>query len=158
MDALIDNHHPLPSPFAPDIEPPIVLLTVSPQVLDDSNNCKFDDPQPLVDIPYGDAKMDDVPPLVVPALDAALVGEPVVVSIDQREQFTTKRKFASSNELLGWVREEARKVGFTIVICESDNGGNGRNAFVTLICQRRSPYTEYKKLSKRKITGLVKCE
>lgn len=72
-----------------------MLPTVSPQILDDFNNGKFEDPPPLVDIPYGDMKMDNVPPLDVPALDVAPVGEPVVGSIYHREQFTTKRKFAS---------------------------------------------------------------
>jgi len=88
----------LPHPFAPDIQPPIGLPIVSPQVLDDFSNVKSKDPPSLVDIPSYDVKMDDVPPLVVHAANVALVVEPVVVSIDHQEQFTTKRKFASQNE------------------------------------------------------------
>jgi len=41
----------MPPPFAPDIEPSIALQTVSPQVIDDSDNSKAEDPPPLVDIP-----------------------------------------------------------------------------------------------------------
>jgi len=41
---------------------------------------------------------------------------------------------------------------------KSDNGGNGRNTFVTLICERGGSYTEYKRKSRREIDGLVKCE
>ena len=84
---------------------------------------------------------------------------PVVeISIDHREVFTTKTKFQTRNELMDWVREEARKVGSSVVIGKSDNGGNGRNAFVTLICERGGTYIEYNKLQKRnKIAGSVKC-
>jgi len=60
--------------------------------------------------------------------------------------------------LLEWVREKARKLGFCTVIGKSDNGGNGRSAFVTLICERGGSYTEYKRKTQRKIAGSVKCE
>jgi hypothetical protein len=59
---------------------------------------------------------------------------------------------------LEWVREIARKIGFSTIIGKSDKGGNGINAFVTVICKRGCSYTEYKKLSRLKISGSVKCE
>jgi len=59
---------------------------------------------------------------------------------------------------LEWVREKARKLGFSTVIGKSSNGGNGRRAFVTLICESGGSYTEYKIKTRREIVGLVKCE
>nr|ABN08127.1 hypothetical protein MtrDRAFT_AC155880g27v2 [Medicago truncatula] len=44
------------------------------------------------------------------------------------------------------------------LIGKSDKGGNGRSAFVTVICEREGSYTEYKKLIRRKISSSVKCE
>jgi len=60
--------------------------------------------------------------------------------------------------LLEWVREKARKLDFSTIIGKSDNGGNGRSTFVTLICERGGSYTEYKRKSRREIAGSVKCE
>lgn len=60
MGALIDS----PPPLTTDIEPPIVLLTFSPQVLDDSCNTKVEVPPSLVDIPFGNAKVEDSRPVV----------------------------------------------------------------------------------------------
>jgi len=56
----------------------------------------------------------------IPSSDVHLVVVPsvvalVVISIDHREQFTTKGKFPTQNELLEWVREEARKLGFALL-------------------------------------------
>jgi len=53
MDALIGV---LPT-LAPNIEPRVVLSTVSPEVLDYSDNDKVEDPPPKVDIPFGDTKV-----------------------------------------------------------------------------------------------------
>jgi len=50
------------------------------------------------------------------------------------------------------------KLDFSTVIGKSDNGGNGRSAFVALICERGGSYTEYKRKSRREIAGSVKCE
>jgi len=54
----------MPLTLAPDIEPLIVLPTVSPEVFDDTSNVKVDDPPPLVNIPSGDTKVEGVPPPV----------------------------------------------------------------------------------------------
>jgi hypothetical protein len=74
----------MPLTLPPDIEPPIVLPTVSPEVFDDTDNVKVNDPPPLVNIPSNDAKVVGVPPLVVPPPDAYTVVAPVVVSIDNQ--------------------------------------------------------------------------
>ena len=83
---------------------------------------------------------------------------PCVVCIDHREYFTTNQKFATHNDLLEWVREKAKKLGFTTVIGKSDKGGNGRSAFVTVVCERGGSYKEYKRKTRRKNFGSVKCE
>ncbi|XP_024630682.2 protein FAR1-RELATED SEQUENCE 5-like [Medicago truncatula] len=56
------------------------------------------------------------------------------------------------------VREKARKLGFTIVIGKSDKDDNGRSAFVTVICEIGGSYREYKRKTRCKIAGSVKCE
>jgi len=43
------------------------------------------------------------------------------------------------NELSEWVWEEATMLEFTAIISKSDNDGNGRNAFVILICEKGGP-------------------
>jgi len=60
--------------------------------------------------------------------------------------------------LLEWVREKARKLGFSTFIGKSDNSGNGRSAFVTLICERGGSYIEYKRKSRREIASSGNCE
>jgi len=111
---------------------------------------KVEDPPPNVDIPYDDVKVYDSPSLVVPP--------DVVVSIDHQEQFTTKQKFATRNDLMWWVREEARKLGFSTIIDKSYKGGNDINSFVRMIYESGGSYTECKNFSRRRISGSVKCE
>jgi len=150
VDALNDD--------PPEIEPPIVLPLLLLEDVHGSRIVKSENlpppPPPKLEISLGDAKIEDAPhpiPHVVPP--------PVVaVCIDQREHFTTKHKFATHNDLLEWVREKARKLGFSTVIGKFDNGGNGRSAFVTLICERGGTYAEYKRKSQREIAGSAKCE
>ena len=60
--------------------------------------------------------------------------------------------------MLEWVREKARKLGFTTIIGKSEKGGSGRSAFLTVICEIGGSYTEYKWLTRRKIAGSVKYE
>jgi len=137
------NHDPA------EIEHPIVLPVLLLEDVHDFGNAKSENPpppQPKIEISLGDAKVEDDPPPIP------------IVCIDQRELFTTKHKFATRNDLLEWVREKARKLDFSTVNGKSDNGGNGRSAFVTLICGRGGSYTEYKRKSRREIAGSVKCE
>lgn len=126
--------------------------------MDDYVNAKVEDPLPLVVIPSGNVKVEGAPPVVVTPTNAHPDVETVVTSTDHQEHFTTKRMFSTLNNLLGWVREEVMKVGFSIVIGKSNKGGYGRNVFVTVIYERGGSYIGYKKLSGRKIYGLVKCE
>jgi len=93
----------MPPTLAPNIEPHIVLPTVSPEVMNDIVNAKADDPLPLVDIPSGDVKVEGTPPLVVTPTNAHPTVELVVVSIDHQEHFTTKIMFSTQDNLLGWV-------------------------------------------------------
>jgi len=152
MVVLVDapNDDPL------EIEPPIVFPVLLLENVHDSENAKSENPPPpppKLEICLGDAKVEDVPPPIPP-----VVPPPVVVCIDQQEHFTTTQKFATRNDLLEWVGEKARKLGFSTVIGKSDNGGNGRSAFVTLICERGGSYTEYKIKTRREIAGSGKCE
>ena len=137
-----------PNDDPPEIEPPIVLLLLLLEDVHGSRIAKSENlppPPPKLEISLGDAKAEDAPPPIPPVIPPPVV----VVCIDQREHFTTTHKFATRNDLLEWVREKARKLGFSTVIGKSDNGGNGRSAFVTLICERGGSYTEYKRESAR---------
>jgi hypothetical protein len=146
-----------PNDDPPEIEPPIVLPVLLLEDVHDSENAKSENPPPpppsKIEISLGDVNVDDAPPPIPP-----VVPPDVVVGIDQREHFTTTQNFATHNDLLEWVREKARKLGFSIVIFKSDKGGNGRSAFVTLICERGGSFTEYKRKTRCQIAGLVKCE
>jgi len=146
-----------PNDDPPQNEPLIVLPLLLLEDAHDSENAKSENPPPPPpkhEICLGSLKVEDAPPLIPPVVPPPVV----VVCINQREHFTTKQKFATRNDLLEWVREKARKLDFSTVIGKFDNGGNGRNAFVTLICEREGPYTEYKRMTRREIAGSVKCE
>jgi len=130
----------------PQNEPPIVLPLLLLEDAHDSGNAKSENPPPpplKLEICLGGPKVEDAPPPIPPVVPPPVVA----VCIDQREHFTTKQKFATRNDLWEWVREKARKLGFSTVIGKSDNGGNGRSAFVTCL------YTEYKRKSRREIAG-----
>jgi hypothetical protein len=129
MNVPVDASNELP----PQIEPPNVLSVVALKVIDDSRNAKPEDPSPKVGIHSGDMKVEDAPLVIIPQV--------IVVFIDHWVQFTTKQKFDTQNDLLEWVREEARKLGFSIVIGKSDKGCNRRNAFVIVICEKEGSCT-----------------
>jgi glycine cleavage system pyridoxal-binding protein P len=62
-------------------------------------------------IPSSNAKVEDAPSLVVPPTDDHPAIKPVVVSIDHREQFTIKQKFATSNICLsGFERSKEARI------------------------------------------------
>ena len=152
MVVLVDapNNDPL------EIEPSIVLSVLLLEDVHDSRNAKFENPPPpppKIEISLGDAKVEDASPPISPVVPPV-----VVVCIDQREHCITTLKFATQNDLLEWVREKARKLGFSTVIGKSDNGGSRRSSFVTLICERGGSYTEYKRKTRREIASSVKCE
>ncbi|XP_024640748.1 protein FAR1-RELATED SEQUENCE 5-like [Medicago truncatula] len=133
----------------PKIEPPNALLLLLLEDAHDSGNAKSENPPPpppKLEISLGGSKAEDAPP--PPPIPPVVPPPVVVVCIDQREHFTTKHKFATRNDLLKWVGEKARKLGFSTVI----------GKFVTLICERGGSYTEYKRKSRCEIAGSVKCE
>jgi len=122
-----------PNVYPAKIEHHIVLPVLLLEDVHDSGNAKSKNPPPpppKLEISLGDAKVEDAPPPIL------------VVCIDQREHFTTTHKFATQNDLLEWVREKVRKLDFSMVIGKFDNSGNGRSAFVTLMCERGGSYTE----------------
>ena len=102
-----------PNDDPPEIEPPIVWPLLLLEDVHDSENAKSENPPPpKLEISLGDAKVEDVPP-PIPHVVSPLV---VVVCIDQREHFTTTQKFATRNDLFEWVREKARKLGFSLLL------------------------------------------
>jgi len=117
----------MPPTLAPNIRPPIVLPTFSPNVLDDHDIAKVEVPPHLVENPSGNAKVEVSPFEVSPPFVAP------VFSIDHRAQFNSKRKLSTLAELLVWVREKVRKSVFSTFIEKLDNGENDKNAFVILI-------------------------
>ncbi|KEH27873.1 hypothetical protein MTR_5g046145 [Medicago truncatula] len=138
---------------APNVNPPDIG---SPNVsrlllLEDayySGNAKYENPpppSPKLEISLGGSKADDASPPIPHVVPPPFVA----VCIKQREHFTTKHKFATRNDLLEWVREKARKLGFFTVIGNFDNDD---------ICERGGSYAEYKRKSRREIAGSVKCE
>jgi hypothetical protein len=85
-----------------------------------------------------DAKEANKPHMVVaPKVDL------VTPKVDFSIEFTMERKFKQRGHIFSWVRDLAVKLGFVVVIAKSDNRGNGRKGYVTLVCQRDDQYREY---------------
>src|SRR4051812_13054095 len=81
----------------------------------------------------------------------------MIDAVDVRQQFTNDRSFASRKQLIDWVRNEASKLGFGIVILRSDNGNSRRKAFVVLNCERGGSYVQSNRVLKHEDTGSRKC-
>lgn len=62
---------------------------------------------------------------------------------DVRKQFTNEREFAIHEHMLQWIRKEASKLGFNVVIGRSDKGYDRRHTFVKLICKRSAKYANH---------------
>lgn len=60
--------------------------------------------------------------------------------------------------MLQWVRREAGKLGFCVVIGRSDNGSDRRQLFVAMICKRGGMYQSKIRRLKRDDTRSRKCE
>jgi len=104
-----------PNDDPPEIKPCIALPLLLLEDVHGSGIAKSENlppPPPKLEISLGDAKVEDVPP-PIPHVVSPLV---VVVCIDQREHFTTTQKFATRNDLFEWVREKARKLGFSLLL------------------------------------------
>src|SRR3954471_20163409 len=81
----------------------------------------------------------------------------MIDAVDVRQQFTNDRSFACREQLLDWVRSEASKLGFDIVILRSDNGNSRRKAFVVLNCERGGRYVPTNRVLKHEDMGSRKC-
>jgi len=76
MDVQIDTSYS----FTPHIIPPIVLTTVSPKVVDYPNNSKAKILSPLVENPFGDAKVEVVPQVENLSVNIKVEVPPLVVN------------------------------------------------------------------------------
>ncbi|XP_058775970.1 uncharacterized protein LOC131650269 [Vicia villosa] len=65
--------------------------------------------------------------------------------------------FVCREHVLDWIRNEASKLGFGIVILRPDNGSSRRKAFVLLNCERGGKYVGRNRVLKHDDTGSRKC-
>src|SRR3954471_8538221 len=99
---------------------------------------------------------------VVPAIvnvnnDLAIDVNPMINAVDVRQEFTNDRSFGSREHLIDWVRNEASKLGFGIVILRSDNGNSRRKSFVVLNCKQGGSYAQSNRVLKHEDPGSRKC-
>src|SRR3954466_6850661 len=99
---------------------------------------------------------------VVPAIvnvnnDLVIDVNPMINAVDVRQEFTNDRSFDSREQLIEWVRNEASKLGFGIVILRSDNGNSRRKVFVVLNCERGGSYVQSNRVLKHDDTESRKC-
>src|SRR3954465_15645258 len=76
-----------------------------------------------------------VPEVVNVNNDSVIDVKSMINAVDVRQQFTNDRSFGSCEQLIDWVRNEASKLEFGIVILRSDNGNSRRKALVVLNCK-----------------------
>ena len=70
------------------------------------------------------------------------VDKTIDVVIDNENQFPNVKTFNTRQQMLDYVRMEASKLGFGVVIARSDNGSSNRQPYVILTCERsRASYT-----------------
>src|SRR3954463_6600057 len=98
-----------------------------------------------------------VPEIVNVNNDPVIDVTPMINAVDVRQHFTIDRSFGDREQLLDWVRKEANKNGFAIVILRSDNGNSRRKAFVVLNCERGGSYVQSNRVLKHEDTGSRKC-
>ncbi|XP_058726292.1 uncharacterized protein LOC131597622 [Vicia villosa] len=80
-----------------------------------------------------------------------------IVAVDVQPQFTNDMTFAFREHVLDWVRNEASKLGFGVVIARYDNGSSRRKAFVVLNCERGGQYARTNRVLKHDDTSSRKC-
>nr|XP_004487787.1 uncharacterized protein LOC101493994 [Cicer arietinum] len=86
------------------------------------------------------------------------ITEPLVEGVDFGKYFITDKKYSVRDDLIAWVHCEAVKLGFSVVITNSDHGSNCRKQFFVLGCERGGVYKGTKKKLKREKTGSCKCD
>jgi len=74
--------------------------------------------------------------------------------VDTTHFFSTRDTWKDKDELLGWVRRQANKAGFTVIIRRSCEG---RNAMLELVCERSSEHKVPNRKVKHEVTGSRKC-
>ena len=110
-------------------------------------------------VPLGMVHPDNIAEPNVSQFVSPIVVSPIVTkAVDVREQFVNRDEFVLREDMLQWIRTEATKLGFGVVIGRSDNGTDRRNAFVTLTCERGGKYMPRIRNFKREDTGSRKCE
>ncbi|XP_050890922.1 uncharacterized protein LOC127096387 [Lathyrus oleraceus] len=97
----------------------------------------------------------DVFPKHVVSSDAKVV---VVKEVDVSNQFKNEKEFEFCDHVLQWIRTEALKLDFGMVIGRSDNDSNKRSAFVTMTSERSGKYKTPLWNFKRDDTDSRKCE
>lgn len=78
--------------------------------------------------------------------------------VDVGNQFTNGQEFEFRDHMFQWIRTEASKLGFVVVIGRSDNGSDERVAFVIMRCERSGKYTTPLRKFKREYTGSRRCD
>src|SRR3954467_13809981 len=96
-----------------------------------------------------------VPEIVNDNNDLVIDVTPMINAVDVRQHFTIDRSFGDREQLLDWVRKEANKNGFAIVILRSDNENSRRKAFVVLNCERGGSYVQSNRVLKHEDTDDV---
>ncbi|XP_050878109.1 uncharacterized protein LOC127081920 [Lathyrus oleraceus] len=86
------------------------------------------------------------------------VQDVIVKVVDVGNQFKSEQEFESRDQMFQWIRMEASKLGFSVVIRRSDNGSDRICAFVTMMCERRGKYKPHLRNFKRYDTNLRKCK
>ena len=110
-------------------------------------------------VPLGMVHPDNIAEPNLSQVVSLVVVSPIVTkAVDVHEQFVNGEEFELREDMLQWIRREATKVGFDVVIGRSDNGTDRRNAFVTLTCERSGKYMPRIRNFKREDTGSRKCE
>src|SRR3954468_21210530 len=89
--------------------------------------------------------------------DRVIDAIPMINGVDVWQHFKNDRSFGSREQLIDWVRKEANKHGFGIVILRSDNENSRRKAFVVLNCERGGSYAQSNRVLKHEDTGSRKC-
>ncbi|KEH33375.1 hypothetical protein MTR_3g437000 [Medicago truncatula] len=74
--------------------------------------------------------------------------------VDTAHLFSTRDTWKDKDELLCWVRRQANRVGFTVIIRRSCEG---RNAMLELVCERSGEHKLPKTKVKHEATGSRKC-
>ncbi|XP_050920489.1 uncharacterized protein LOC127138135 [Lathyrus oleraceus] len=102
---------------------------------------------------------DMVHPDVFPKQVVSLNVQSVVVNaVDVGNKCKIEQEFESCDQMLQWIRMEASKLGFVVVIGRFDNDSDRRYAFVTMKYERSGKYRTPLRIFKRDDTGSRKCE